>query len=43
MERSTAPLKVAEDAFVIDTSDLTLNEVMVKIRFEIDKVLKNME
>ena len=43
MERSTAPLKVAKDAFIIDTSDLTIEEVMVKIRIEIDKVLKNME
>ena len=39
MERSTAPLKVAEDAFILDTSELTIDEVMVKVRIEIDKVL----
>ena len=39
MERSAAPLKVAEDAFIIDTSELTIDEVMVKVRIEIDKVL----
>ena len=27
MERSTAPLKIANDAIVIDTSDLTIEEV----------------
>ena len=43
MERSTAPLKVAEDAFIIDTSELTIDEVMVKVRIEIDKVLIDME
>ena len=36
MERSTAPLKVAEDAFILDTSELTIDEVMVKVRIEID-------
>jgi len=40
MERSTAPLKVAKDAIVIDTSDLTIDKVMDKVCFEIDKVLK---
>ena len=39
MERSAAPLKVAEDAFILDTSELTIDEVMVKVRIEIDKVL----
>ena len=43
MERSAAPLKVAEDAFIIDTSELTIDEVMVKVRIEIDKVLIDME
>lgn len=43
MERSTAPLKVAEDAFILDTSELTIDEVMVKVRIEIDKVLIDME
>ena len=43
MQRITAPLKVASDAKVIDTSDLTINEVMVKVRKEIDKVLMDME
>ena len=43
MERSTAPLKVAEDAFIIDTSELTIDEVMVKVRIEIDKILIGME
>ena len=43
MERSTAPLKVAEAAFILDTSELTIDEVMVKVRIEIDKVLIDME
>ena len=43
MERSTAPLKVAEDAFILDTSELTIDEVMVKVRIEIDKILIGME
>ena len=43
MERSTAPLKVAKDAFIIDTSELTIDEVMVKVRIEIDKILIGME
>ena len=43
MERSTAPLKVAEDAFILDTSELTIDEVMAKVRIEIDKVLIDME
>ena len=29
MERSTAPLKIAKDAIVIDTSDLTIEEVNI--------------
>jgi len=40
MERSTAPLKIAKDAIVIDTSSLTIDKVMDKVCFEIDKVLK---
>ena len=40
MERSTAPLKVAKDAIVIDTSGLTIDKVMGKVCFEIDKILK---
>lgn len=30
-ERTTAPLKAAEDAFVVDTSDLTMNEVFATV------------
>ena len=31
MERSTAPLKIADDAIIIDTSNLTVKEVMIKV------------
>tara|TARA_B100001996_G_scaffold253790_1_gene197035 strand:- start:1712 stop:2350 length:639 start_codon:yes stop_codon:yes gene_type:complete len=40
IERSIAPLKVAKDAIVIDTSNLTIDEVMDKVCFEIDRILK---
>ena len=40
MERSTAPLKIADDAIIIDTSDLTIEEVMVKVHREIEKIIK---
>ena len=40
MERSTAPLKIAKDAIVIDTSDLTIEEVNSKVQSEIEKVIK---
>ena len=40
MERSTAPLKIAKDAIVIDTSDLTIEEVNSKVQREIEKVIK---
>ena len=39
-ERSTAPLKIADDAIIIDTSDLTIEEVMVKVHREIEKIIK---
>ena len=40
MERSTAPLKIADDAIIIDTSDLTIEEVNSIVRREIEKVIK---
>ena len=40
MERSVAPLKIAKDAIVIDTSDLTIEEVNFKVQREIEKVIK---
>ena len=40
MERSVAPLKIAKDAIVIDTSDLTIEEVNSKVQREIEKVIK---
>ena len=40
MERSIAPLKIAKDAIVIDTSDLTIEEVNVIVQREIEKVIK---
>ena len=40
MERSVAPLKIAKDAIVIDTSDLTMEEVNVIVQREIEKVIK---
>ncbi len=40
MERSTAPLRIAKDAIVIDTSDLTIEEVNSKVQREIEKVIK---
>jgi len=40
MERSTAPLKIADDAIIIDTSDLTIEEVMVKVHREIEDIIK---
>ena len=40
MERSVAPLKIAKDAIVIDTSDLTIEEVNVIVQREIEKVIK---
>ena len=40
MERSTAPLKIADDAIIIDTSDLTIEEVMVKVHREIEEIIK---
>ena len=40
MERSTAPLKIAKDAIVIDTSDLTIEEVNSIVQREIEKVIK---
>ena len=40
MERSVAPLKIAKDAIVIDTSDLTIEEVNIKVQREIEKVIK---
>jgi len=39
-ERSTAPLKIADDAIIIDTSDLTIEEVMVKVHREIEEIIK---
>ena len=40
MERSTAPLKIAKDAIVIDTSNLTIEEANSKVQREIEKVIK---
>ena len=40
MERSTAPLKIAKDAIVIDTTDLTIEEVNFKVQMEIEKIIK---
>ena len=40
MERSIAPLKIAKDAIVIDTSDLTIEEVNFIVQREIEKVIK---
>ena len=40
MERSVAPLKIAKDAIVIDTSDLTIEEVNIIVQREIEKVIK---
>ena len=40
MERSTAPLKIADDAIIIDTSNLTVEEVMLKVHREIKKIIK---
>ncbi len=40
MERSTAPLKIAKDAIVIDTSDLTIEEVNSIVQKEIEKVIE---
>ena len=40
MERSIAPLKIAKDAVVIDTSDLTIEEVNIIVQREIEKVIK---
>lgn len=36
-QRSTAPLKAAPDAYIIDTSDLNIDEVVEKARKIIDK------
>ena len=40
MERSVAPLKIAKDAIVIDTSDLTIEEVNIMVQREIEKIIK---
>ena len=40
MERSIAPLKIAKDAIVIDTSDLKIEEVNIIVQREIEKVIK---
>ena len=40
MERSTAPLKIAKDAIVIDTTDLSIEEVNSIVQREIKKVIK---
>jgi len=40
MERSTAPLKIADDAIIIDTSNLTVKEVMIKVHREIEEIIK---
>ena len=40
MERSTAPLKIAKDAIVIDTTDLMIEEVNSIVQREIEKVVK---
>ncbi|MEI8125836.1 MAG: (d)CMP kinase, partial [Parachlamydiaceae bacterium] len=31
MTREASPLKQAEDAFIVDTSDLTIDEIVLKI------------
>ena len=43
MERSTAPLRIAKDAIVIDTSDLTIEEVNIIVQREIEKVISKKE
>ena len=43
MERSIAPLKIAKDAIVIDTSDLTIEEVNIIVQREIEKVISKKE
>ena len=43
MERSVAPLKIAKDAIVIDTSDLTIEEVNIIVQKEIEKVISKKE
>ena len=43
MERSVAPLKIAKDAVVIDTSDLTIEEVNIIVQREIEKVISKKE
>ena len=43
MERSIAPLKIAKDAVVIDTSDLTIEEVNIIVQREIEKVISKKE
>ena len=43
MERSVAPLKIAKDAIVIDTSDLTIEEVNIIVQREIEKVISEKE
>ena len=40
MERSIAPVKIAKDAIVIDTSDLKIEEVNIIVQREIEKVIK---
>ena len=40
MERSNAPLKKAKAAIVIDTSNLTIDEVNIKVQEVIKKVIK---
>ena len=40
MERSVAPLKIAKDAIVIDTTDLKIEEVNSIVQMEIEKVIK---
>ena len=43
MERSTAPLKIAKDAIVIDTTDLMIEEVNSIVQREIEKVISKKE
>ena len=43
MERSIAPLKIAKDAIVIDTSDLKIEEVNIIVQREIEKVISKKE
>ena len=40
MERSIAPLRIAKDAIVIDTTDLTVEEVNLIVQREIEKLIK---